>query len=138
MAGGAVGNGVQGAHGAGGGAAAPQQPPWSSVGEFLAAVKLPQCVLRRCVLGVYAAVPCADPPMVAVRRRLCYDCGGLAVARRDRYEREFAAEDMTDVGLLVGMARRDRAELREALKEVGVTKLGHFERIAQALEPYAK
>ena len=39
--------------------------------------------------------------------------------------------------LLLGMAARsDRGTLRASLREVGVAKLGHFERISQALGPF--
>jgi len=37
------------------------------------------------------------------------------------------------MSILLGMAQRGRTELRSSLRELGVTKLGHFEKIAQRL-----
>ena len=61
----------------------------------------------------------------------------LADVQLPQYAQAFQDEDMTDMGLLVGLAANsDRAALRSTLKELGVTKLGHFEKIVQRLAPY--
>lgn len=100
---------------------APPAPGYAAAAE-------PQVTVAEAPTKV-AAQP-ATPPWTSVPDM-------LTDLKLEEYQEAFANEALVDVSVLVGMAK-DPASFRAGLREVGVAKLGHREKIVQAITPFAQ